>query len=328
MSETTKTDSEKGLPEEEMPAVPGPTLNHPVLIGAVGVIVAVTVFCLISPERAEVAFAETVAWATQWFGWYYIALGTVVLVFVLFLAVSRYGKIRLLIPMLAHVHEIEQALGAVAQARASLDEQGIPYDRDMAVGGMVEIPAAALSLGVFVRKLDFLSIGTNDLIQYTLAIDRTDDAVAHLYDPMHPAVLQLIGMTIRTGERAGKPARLVMSEGCNCLRRQLYQRIRQFMRALGVDVVAGRAGGGHQRASPHKGDRSNDENSFSDVPQHSASAPPYRLGVFERIVANKLKSDQSGVVARFIAAAALKIPQGELGARLAYGQSKRRLILR
>jgi choline/glycine/proline betaine transport protein len=95
MSETTKTDSEKGLPEEEKPAVPGPTLNHPVLIGAVGVIVAVTVFCLISPERAEVAFAETVAWATQWFGWYYIALGTVVLVFVLFLAVSRYGKIRL-----------------------------------------------------------------------------------------------------------------------------------------------------------------------------------------------------------------------------------------
>jgi phosphotransferase system enzyme I (PtsI) len=121
------------------------------------------------------------------------------------LRASQYGKIRLLIPMLAHVHEIEQTLTAVARARASLDEEGIAYDRNMALGGMVEIPAAALSLGMFVRKLDFLSIGTNDLIQYTLAIDRTDDAVAHLYDPLHPAVLQLVAMTIRSGAAAGKP---------------------------------------------------------------------------------------------------------------------------
>jgi len=70
---------------------------------------------------------------------------------------------------------------------------------------MIEVPAAALSLGVFVKKLDFLSIGTNDLIQYTLAIDRTDDSVAHLYDPLHPAVLQLIAQTIRAGHKAGRP---------------------------------------------------------------------------------------------------------------------------
>jgi len=72
-------------------------------------------------------------------------------------------------------------------------------------GGMIEVPAAALSLGVFVRKLDFLSIGTNDLIQYTLAIDRTDDAVAHLYDPLHPAVLQLVAQVIHTAQRAKTP---------------------------------------------------------------------------------------------------------------------------
>jgi phosphotransferase system enzyme I (PtsI) len=121
------------------------------------------------------------------------------------LRASHYGRIRLLIPMLAHAHEVEQSLAAIAQAKASLEAQGTPFDRDIAVGGMVEIPGAALSLGYFVKKLDFLSIGTNDLTQYTLAIDRTDDAVAHLYDPMHPAVLQLIAMTIRTAHRAGKP---------------------------------------------------------------------------------------------------------------------------
>ena len=121
------------------------------------------------------------------------------------LRASTHGKIRLLIPMLAHQHEIEQTFTAIAQAKASLDEQGIPYDQAIEVGGMVEIPAAALALGVFVRKLDFLSIGTNDLIQYTLAIDRTDDTVSHLYDPMHPAVLQLVANTIRTANRAGKP---------------------------------------------------------------------------------------------------------------------------
>ncbi len=117
---------------------------------------------------------------------------------------SHYGTIRMLIPMLAHAHEIDQTLAAIAQAKAELDELGIPYDRSMQVGGMIEIPAAALSLGYFVRKLDFLSIGTNDLIQYTLAIDRSDDAVAHLYDPLHPAVLQLIAQTIAAANKAGK----------------------------------------------------------------------------------------------------------------------------
>ena len=121
------------------------------------------------------------------------------------LRASRHGKVRLLIPMLAHAHEVEQALAAVQHARETLDDQKIPYDRRIEIGGMIEVPAAALSLSYFVRKLDFLSIGTNDLIQYTLAIDRTDDAVAHLYDPLHPAVLQLVAGTIRIANRAKTP---------------------------------------------------------------------------------------------------------------------------
>ena len=118
------------------------------------------------------------------------------------LRASHYGKIRLLIPMIAHAHEVTQSLAAIARAKASLDEEGIPYDREVKLGGMVEIPGAALSLGCFMRHLDFVSIGTNDLIQYTLAIDRTDDQVAHLYDPLHPAVLQLIAHTIKTAHKA------------------------------------------------------------------------------------------------------------------------------
>ena len=121
------------------------------------------------------------------------------------LRASHYGKIRLLIPMLAHAHEIEQALAMIAQSKALLDDLNVPYDRGIRIGGMIEVPAAALSLGVFVRKLDFLSIGTNDLIQYTLAIDRTDDSVSHLYNPLHPAVLHLIAHTIKTGSRMDVP---------------------------------------------------------------------------------------------------------------------------
>jgi phosphotransferase system enzyme I (PtsI) len=121
------------------------------------------------------------------------------------LRASRHGKIRLLIPMLAHAHEVEQTLAAVRQAKETLDDHKIPYDRRIQIGGMIEVPAAALSLKYFISKLDFLSIGTNDLIQYTLAIDRTDDTVAHLYDPLHPAVLQLIAQTIRSAKRARTP---------------------------------------------------------------------------------------------------------------------------
>ncbi|MBI2316443.1 MAG: phosphoenolpyruvate--protein phosphotransferase [Betaproteobacteria bacterium] len=121
------------------------------------------------------------------------------------LRASHYGRVRVLIPMLAHAHEIEQTFAILAHTKATLDQLGVPYDREITIGGMIEIPAAALSLGVFMRRLDFLSIGTNDLIQYTLAIDRTDDTVAHLYDPLHPAVLHLIANTIRKANKAKVP---------------------------------------------------------------------------------------------------------------------------
>jgi phosphotransferase system enzyme I (PtsI) len=121
------------------------------------------------------------------------------------LRASHYGKVHMLIPMLCSVTELSQTLHLVETAKASLDADGIPYDKSIKVGGMIEIPAAALMVQAFVKKLDFLSIGTNDLIQYTLAIDRTDDSVAHLYDPLHPAVLQLVAHTIRTAARAGTP---------------------------------------------------------------------------------------------------------------------------
>jgi phosphotransferase system enzyme I (PtsI) len=121
------------------------------------------------------------------------------------LRASHYGKVKILLPMLAHLHEVEQTLLLIASARQQLDERKQPYDQAIEVGGMIEIPAAALALPIFMRRLNFLSIGTNDLIQYTLAIDRTDDAVAHLYDPLHPAVLTLVANTIQTATRGGCP---------------------------------------------------------------------------------------------------------------------------
>jgi phosphoenolpyruvate-protein phosphotransferase (PTS system enzyme I) len=121
------------------------------------------------------------------------------------LRASAFGRVRILIPMLANAHEIAQTLGFIARAKAELVAQRIAHDNDVPVGGMIEIPAAVLSLSYFIEHLDFLSIGTNDLIQYTLAIDRTDDAVAHMYDPMHPAVLKLIAQAIRTANKSKTP---------------------------------------------------------------------------------------------------------------------------
>ncbi|MFM2086319.1 MAG: phosphoenolpyruvate--protein phosphotransferase, partial [Pseudomonadota bacterium] len=119
------------------------------------------------------------------------------------LRASAFGKVRILIPMLAHAFEIDQSLSMIEQAKASLREEGVKFDEEIEVGAMIEIPAAALALPMFVKRMDFLSIGTNDLIQYTLAIDRVDYEVAHLYNPLHPAVLQLIAMTITAGHKAG-----------------------------------------------------------------------------------------------------------------------------
>ena len=121
------------------------------------------------------------------------------------LRASRHGPIKLLIPMLAHAHEIDQTLAALEQAKSSLRGEKISFDENIEVGGMIEIPAAALAIGLFLRRLNFLSIGTNDLIQYTLAIDRSDEQVASLYDPLHPAVLMLLAHTMASAEKVGIP---------------------------------------------------------------------------------------------------------------------------
>jgi phosphotransferase system enzyme I (PtsI) len=121
------------------------------------------------------------------------------------LRASEVGTVRILVPMLAHAHEIDQALAFVARAKEQLRDRRQKYDGRIQIGGMVEVPAAALSVSQFVQKLKFLSIGTNDLIQYTLAIDRSDSSVAHLYDHLHPAVLGLIAHTIQGGVKAHVP---------------------------------------------------------------------------------------------------------------------------
>lgn len=118
---------------------------------------------------------------------------------------SALGPVRLMIPMLSKLEEMAQVMAMVEEIRDELQEKKIPFDPHMPVGGMIEVPAAAICADLFVRHVDFLSIGTNDLIQYTMAIDRVNDEVNYLYDPLHPAVLRLIRMTLEAGERAGKP---------------------------------------------------------------------------------------------------------------------------
>jgi phosphotransferase system enzyme I (PtsI) len=120
------------------------------------------------------------------------------------LRASHFGNIKILVPMLSTLSELRQTKLLLERAKASLRKQNIAFNENIALGGMIEIPAAAINAEAFAKELDFLSIGTNDLIQYTLAIDRTDDAVAHLYNPLHPSVLKLISMTIKASEKLGK----------------------------------------------------------------------------------------------------------------------------
>ena len=119
------------------------------------------------------------------------------------LRAAAHGQVNLLVPMLAHASEIKQTLLLLDRARVQLNNQGVAYGT-VRLGAMIEIPAAALTLKMFLKYFDFLSIGTNDLIQYTLAIDRADESVAHLYDPCHPAVLRLIADTITECNAQGK----------------------------------------------------------------------------------------------------------------------------
>ena len=121
------------------------------------------------------------------------------------LRASAHGQARIMIPMLAHVKEIDETLRLIEKAKQQLHQRGQAFNPNIQVGAMIEIPAAALVLPLFINRFDFLSIGTNDLIQYTLAIDRADHAVAHLYDPLHPAILSLLYSIISQAKRANIP---------------------------------------------------------------------------------------------------------------------------
>jgi phosphotransferase system enzyme I (PtsI) len=121
------------------------------------------------------------------------------------LRASAHGQVRILFPMINGITDLKQALAQLDAAKQELREEEVSFDEKIAVGAMIEVPSAALTVNMLAKHVNFLSIGTNDLIQYTLAIDRNDDAVSHLYDPTHPAVLYLLTHTLKTAAKFGLP---------------------------------------------------------------------------------------------------------------------------
>ncbi|MBE9607777.1 phosphoenolpyruvate--protein phosphotransferase [Chitinilyticum piscinae] len=166
------------------------------------------------------------------------------------LRASAHGKIKLLLPMLSNLGEVRQTMKHLNEVKAQLREEGIVFDEAIELGGMIEVPAAALAVGHFLDHLDFISIGTNDLIQYSLAVDRNDDAVSHLYDPLHPAVLHLLQHIIATANRKGKPVsmcgemagdpqltRLLLGLGLRRFSMLPIQLLKVKQRLLGADLA-------------------------------------------------------------------------------------------
>ncbi len=141
-----------------------------------------------------------------------------------------HGDIRIMFPMVSSVSELNQALTHLEIIKDQLREDNIPFNEKILVGAMIEIPSAALMVGSLLKKLDFVSIGTNDLIQYTLAVDRSDSSVAHLYSSTHPAILKLIYHVIKTANKMDKPVSICgeMAGDSRLTRLLLLMGLRQF----------------------------------------------------------------------------------------------------
>jgi phosphotransferase system enzyme I (PtsI) len=153
---------------------------------------------------------------------------------------SVHGDVKMMIPMVSNIDELDQLFSLLQDIKQELNQQGYQFNPNIPVGGMVEVPAAAIAADIFARRLDFLSIGTNDLIQYTLAIDRIDDEVNYLYDPLHPSILRLIRMTLDAGSAANIPVSMCgeMAGDTNCTRILLGMGLRDFsMDPAAIPVV-------------------------------------------------------------------------------------------
>lgn len=143
---------------------------------------------------------------------------------------SVHGNLKIMIPMISDQAELDQVFIVLNEIRQELTQENLPFKPDIPVGGMIEVPAAAVTADIFAKRLDFLSIGTNDLIQYTLAIDRIDDEVNYLYDPLHPAILRLIKLVIDAGKNADIPISMCgeMAGDVECTRILLALGLREF----------------------------------------------------------------------------------------------------